>query len=292
MAAALLRAACGPELQAIATSLRALPSLNGLIASGLAPGLPWQPSAPPTSLLRVSLGRGAHSGRSSGWQHASDGSFEPQSRSLSGLAVPEEAEEAEEGEAAEPHYSSDAERGDWGMPTASMQLQYQPSEDARLATEGEVDFNTDGPLAQAIAQHYGSMSSEYQKRVSFDEFGERYLKQIEKEERARQRALQRLREMEGDAAGGASTSGRPDAMQARLGGIAKRLVHTWLPLLEEAIAHEQKEVGALAGARWARQGRACCGSRRNAHGAASAITWAWSLIGLFAHATGGHGGFL
>lgn len=69
----------------------------------------------------------------------------------------------------------------------------------------------------------------------------RYIQQLEQEEAARSRALAQLKkDLEADAKAGRSFT--------RGGGLANRLVSVWLPLLQQAIEEEQRQVGGCADA--------------------------------------------
>jgi hypothetical protein len=227
-------------LRALATQLTGLPSLSHLVCAAGAAGLQRLPSLGASAFYA----RAAHSGdeHSSHKQHGE--------RWMSALAQtwPDEGEE----EAGDPGGLEDA---DYEVQRAQLAAL---SDDQVLSTEGEVFFDDTQPLMQKMQDHWRSTPPEYRQRVSFDEFGERYLRQMQKEDDARTAALRRVRQLQSaaqgldQALGGASTSGsssRPDELQGRMGHWTKQLLCEWLPLLEEAIEQEQLEVRGAA-ARW------------------------------------------
>ncbi len=133
---------------------------------------------------------------------------------------------------------------------ASVPQDAQSLLDASLPpTEGEVYYGR-GSLYERMRRHYQQLqqaSPSYTARTSFDDFGARYIEQIRREEEARGRALQRdqaQKEQNRAAGGSGELKGRRDSFQATpSGAIGKKLVEVWRPLLAQAIAQEQQEVG-------------------------------------------------
>lgn len=109
-----------------------------------------------------------------------------------------------------------------------------------IAKDGEV-APLDGPLYSNMVSHYQTLEAvlpSYTQRVSFDEFGSRYIEQIKREEAANQRALTALqKELAADD--------KANRVNQKKGAVMKRLVQTWVPLLTQVIEQEQDEVCVL-----------------------------------------------
>jgi hypothetical protein len=109
---------------------------------------------------------------------------------------------------------------------------------AAVPSDGDVQYPEGALLLRRMQEHYAALQATYPAytaRVSWDEFGARYLKQIEREEDARNRAWAAQQQ----AAAKDMAAGRGGG---RRGTIATKLVQAWIPRLTEAIEAEQQQV--------------------------------------------------